>query len=228
MNKKKSNKKKSIKRINTKSITRKKSMKRKNSIRRKKSSIKRIDGFNFIHSLKQELEERETYKKQLIELIKLFGELSNEDVDEFIEEANMMSLEEIEKNIKYLDNEIGKLINKSGKKENKKDEELKLKKPVYKPKGRYGNIFNLNDSFNYNLNNSFDNNISSFYNNVIDDDDVIINDTNSIDNDNNDNVIDDDVIINDTNSIDNDNNDNSFKNTTSGTISPIGYESDVE
>jgi hypothetical protein len=126
-------KKKSIKRINKKSIKRisKKSIKRisKKSIKRiNKKSIKRktkIDGINFIHSLKQELEELEEYKEDLIELIKIFGELSNSDVKEFIEEAeNMTSLEEVKKNIKEFHNEIQKLINnKSDKKENKKKKE---------------------------------------------------------------------------------------------------------
>ena len=124
---------KSIRRINTKSIRRKKSMKRKNSIRKrkkspKKSSIKRIDGFDFIHSLKEELEDIETYKKDLIKLIKIFGELSNEDVEEFIEEAeNMTSLEEIEQSIINFNNEIQKLINKSGKKEKKKEKKIEKK-----------------------------------------------------------------------------------------------------
>jgi hypothetical protein len=156
--KKKSIKKKSIKRINKKSIKRikKKSIKRikKKSIKRiNKKSIKRInkksiDGFDFIHSLKQELEELEEYKEDLIELIKIFGELSNSDVKEFIEEAeNMTSLEEIEENIKEFDNEIQKLINnKSDKKENKKEnkkEKLKLKESTFLINDFY--LSNIND-----------------------------------------------------------------------------------
>uniref|UniRef100_A0A6C0E1C9 Uncharacterized protein n=1 Tax=viral metagenome TaxID=1070528 RepID=A0A6C0E1C9_9ZZZZ len=103
------------KRISNTSRRKKLSKKKLNTSKRKKrkKSIKRIDGFHFIYSLKQQLEDIETYKKDLIKLIKIFGELSNENVEKFIEEVkNMTSLKEIETNIQEFNNEIQKLINK--------------------------------------------------------------------------------------------------------------------